>query len=160
MSNLINIKWKENGILRKHAKICTTGHFDHMAAALFRDVPLYLVISQKWMPPSSWMAQSIAHCTGKSYEGSKIIFFYSIFKQQPLWNQIQQRLAIELRCHCVKRQQQTRWAASIFLRRACSCLENTAKNPQRNGWLQIHEAGCRTHCQQCYIIRGSKGQWH
>lgn len=45
MSNLINRKGKENGILRKHAKICTTGHFDYMAAALFRDVPLYLIIT-------------------------------------------------------------------------------------------------------------------
>lgn len=73
---------------------------------------------------------------------------------------MQQRLAIELRRHCVKWQQQTRWAASIFLRGACRCLEDTAKNPQRNGWLQISEAGCRTHCQQCYIIRGSKGHRH
>lgn len=90
MSNLINRKGKENSILRKHAKICTTGHFDHMAAGCsgMFPVPCHHPLPQKWMPTSAWWAQSVAHCTGKSYEGGKIIFFYTIFKQQPLWNQM------------------------------------------------------------------------
>lgn len=43
-------------------------------------VPSHHPFPQKWMPTSSRWAQSIAHCTGKSFEGGKIISFYTIFQ--------------------------------------------------------------------------------